>query len=158
MAVVPCSNEICELQISQVRNVQGSPFLTVPPVGICSAPCICITSLQRLTEFPFLRKQNKRIRLPLQIYSTSAPKVYMDVRYSTGYFQKADGRGVFNIGGSTGIWPLHGSNGRSAYIILRFLSTLPDAFVLLLEKCAKFCSKFRTERGQPLKAFLMRLH
>ena len=65
-------NEICAMQISQVRNVHGSPFLTVPPVGICSAPCICLTSLQRLTEFPFFRKQNKRIRLPLTNRRASA--------------------------------------------------------------------------------------
>ena len=32
---------------SQLKNVHGSPFLTVPPVGICSAPCICIISLQK---------------------------------------------------------------------------------------------------------------
>ena len=40
-------NEICAMQISQVRNVHGSTFLTVPPVGICSAPCICIISFQK---------------------------------------------------------------------------------------------------------------
>ena len=27
---------------SQLKNVHGSPFLTVPPVGICSAPRIYI--------------------------------------------------------------------------------------------------------------------
>ena len=57
---------------SQLKNVHGCTFLTVPPVGICSAPCICITSLQRLTEFPFFRKQNKRIRLPLTNRRASA--------------------------------------------------------------------------------------
>ena len=40
-------NEICAMQISQVRNVHGSTFLTVPPVGICSTPCICIVSFQK---------------------------------------------------------------------------------------------------------------
>ncbi|MGI5101293.1 hypothetical protein [Treponema vincentii] len=35
MAVVPCSNAICEMQIAQVNNVQGCTLFTVPPVGIC---------------------------------------------------------------------------------------------------------------------------
>jgi len=30
MAVVPRRNEICEMQISQVKNVQGGTFFTVP--------------------------------------------------------------------------------------------------------------------------------
>ena len=53
MAVVPCSNEICISQISQVRNVHGSTFLTVPAVLFCCTSCICTVSLQRLTDMPF---------------------------------------------------------------------------------------------------------
>ena len=36
MAVVPRKNEICAMQISQVRNVQGCTFLTEPAVNLCS--------------------------------------------------------------------------------------------------------------------------
>ena len=38
-----------------------------------------------------------------------------------------------------------GSNGLTVSIFPRFLSTLPDAFIHLWEKCAKFSIKFRTE-------------
>ena len=38
-----------------------------------------------------------------------------------------------------------GSNGLTVSIFPRFLSILPDAFTPLMEKCAKFYAKFRTE-------------
>ena len=40
-------NEICAMQISQVRNVHGSTFLTVPAVLFCLSPCICTVYLQK---------------------------------------------------------------------------------------------------------------
>ena len=36
MAVVPRKNEICAMQISQVKNVHGCTFLTEPAVNLCS--------------------------------------------------------------------------------------------------------------------------
>ena len=41
-------------------------------------------------------------------------------------------------------------------MLLRFLSTLPDAFTRPLKKYAKFYSKFRIGKRQSLKIFIMR--
>ena len=50
MAVVPRRNEICVAQISQVKNVHGCTFFTVPAVLFYLIPCICIVYFKRLTK------------------------------------------------------------------------------------------------------------
>ena len=54
MPLVPCRNEICGMQISQVRNVHGSTFLTVSPLYFRLSPCICIVSYNKVIEWSYV--------------------------------------------------------------------------------------------------------